>query len=81
MGRSNDGQVIRWTSGERQVNVKSQSELNIGGRKTFVSLFQFANYFASISKLLKISKELLLSEGNQIKAPELNLKRSIAYNS
>ena len=32
-GRSDDGQVVMW-SGEHQVNVKSQSELEIGGRET-----------------------------------------------
>ena len=32
-GRSDDGQVVKW-SGERQMNVKSQSELDIGGRET-----------------------------------------------
>ena len=26
--------MVRWTSGEHQVNVKSQSELDIGGRET-----------------------------------------------
>ena len=32
--RSDDGQVVRRMSEEHQVNVKSQSELDIGGRKT-----------------------------------------------
>ena len=33
-GRSDDGQVVRWMSGACQVNVNSQSELDIGGRET-----------------------------------------------
>ena len=32
-GRSDDDQVVRW-SVEHQVNVKSQSELDVGGRET-----------------------------------------------
>ena len=36
-GRSDDGQVVRW-SGEHQVNVKSQSELDIGGHETCILL-------------------------------------------
>ena len=36
-GRSDDGQVVKW-SGERQMNVKSQSELDIGGRETCFDL-------------------------------------------
>ena len=37
-GCSDDGQMmVRW-SGECQVNVKSQSELDIGGRETCLSL-------------------------------------------
>ena len=33
-GRSDNGQVVRCTSGKHQVNVKSQSELDIGGCET-----------------------------------------------
>ena len=33
-GRSDDGQGVRCMSGVCQVNVKSQSELDIGGRET-----------------------------------------------
>ena len=34
MGWSDDGQVVKWRSVESQVKVKSQSELDIGGRET-----------------------------------------------
>ena len=35
-GRSDDGQVVRWTSGAHQVNLKSQSELDISGCETWM---------------------------------------------
>ena len=36
--------MVRW-SGERQVNVKSQSELDIGGRQTCMISFQETGLF------------------------------------
>ena len=43
-GRSDGGQVVvRW-SGEDQVNVKSQSELDIGGRETRIHFYLLSQF-------------------------------------
>mgnify|MGYP006863694722 CR=1 FL=1 len=61
-GRSNDGQVIVWNSGDSQVMVKSQKhfELDIGGHETF-------KFFFKIKKFLKILQTVVLNVGSALR--------------
>ena len=64
MGRSDDGKVISYGSGKHhQVNVKSQSELDIGGRETCSSLWSWSKISINHDWPKELDADLLVGNG------------------